>query len=126
MQILAAEANQGSIEMTAGVGRDGRVEEGYRVVERGGNLELAYDGGRGREQRQVCSLSDLRVDAASVKFQMQLVEAAAKPEQRKSRLTETPGDGPGGSAREDFNMRGARVSNGSGDEFTSNLSVLGL
>jgi hypothetical protein len=66
------------------------------------------------------------VDAAAVELQMQLFEAVPKPEQREPRLTKTPRDGPGRPAREDFNMCGARVNNGAGDEFAPNLAIFSL
>jgi len=43
LQIFVAEGNQRPIEVAAGVGRDGRVEEDDRVVEGRGDLELAFD-----------------------------------------------------------------------------------
>jgi hypothetical protein len=66
------------------------------------------------------------VNAATVEFQMQLFEAVPKPEQREPWLTKTPRDGPGRPAREDFNMCGARVNDGAGDEFASNLAIFRL
>jgi len=63
------------------------------------------------------------MDALAVELQMQLLEAAPEPEQREPRLTKTPGDGPSRSAREDFDMCGARVSNEAGDEFAPNLAI---
>ena len=43
LQIFVAEGNQRPIEVAAGVGRNGRVEEDYRVVEGRGYVELAFD-----------------------------------------------------------------------------------
>ncbi len=126
MQIFVAKGNQRPIEVAAGVGGNDRVEKDHRVVEVRGYVELAFDGNRGREQSKVCSLFYSRVDAAAVEFQMQLFEAVPKPEQREPRLTKTPRDRPGRSAREDLNMCSARVNNGAGYEFAPHLSVFSL
>jgi hypothetical protein len=66
------------------------------------------------------------MDASAVELQTQLFEAVPKPVQCESRLTKAPRDRPGRSAREDFNMCGARVNDGSGDKFAANLAIFRL
>ncbi|MNX85569.1 hypothetical protein D3C86_1174130 [compost metagenome] len=43
LQIFVAEGDQRPVEVAAGVGRNGRVEEDHRVVEVRGYFELAFD-----------------------------------------------------------------------------------
>jgi hypothetical protein len=65
-------------------------------------------------------------DRQTVSLHMQLFEAVPKQEQHEPRLIKTPRDGCGRSAREDFNMCGARVNNDAGDEFAPDLAIFSL